>query len=472
MEPKIIKTKDYIEFIGHYDDIAKCAKLSALASLYAIDSKVGYAKFPIEYEKNIIKALNCFNIFATNYIFNSTLSSSSWSTETVEIFTIKNVNTIKINNINYDVSQYTQIFAQTQATYKYGEFSFYIYGYNNGSTLIYSYSSNAKNSNLNIYITNIKQTVQSRFPFLSSAYYTTTKNKDINNSTFYDLYYNNNDDCENINYTINIKSYTHLINVIFDLPQEPAGNSISIGTLHLSASYVGTVEVDKIYSGTSLVYEKSSPTPVMPVKGDIIELNLDNTLKQFRVIKANNNICEVVYVDILKNGKFNDNESNAYKNSTLDAYYSDWYNSLSTEAKNAIQLSSITQYEYTFSSSSYNASTHASYAGYNTKTAIETIQRYVYALDASDIEEYYSGSPNLQGTFSENDLCILLWNSTPAQETKNRGSFLRSSRTSVSNFVYVTSNTTGAVGNINVTTPYGNKPAFTIDLSKIDFTIK
>lgn len=85
MEPKIIKTKDYIEFIGHYDDIAKCAKLSALASLYAIDSKVGYAKFPIEYEKDIYKALSCDNIF-DYYTYYFCAYNSKYTTTTITAY--------------------------------------------------------------------------------------------------------------------------------------------------------------------------------------------------------------------------------------------------------------------------------------------------------------------------------------------------------------------------------------------------
>lgn len=64
MEPKIIKTEKYIEFVGHYDDITKCAKLSALATLWSIEAKHGYIKFPIEYEEQINKVLECDKLYA------------------------------------------------------------------------------------------------------------------------------------------------------------------------------------------------------------------------------------------------------------------------------------------------------------------------------------------------------------------------------------------------------------------------
>lgn len=50
---QIIKTKEFIEYIGHFDNETLCAKLTILADLYAVEHKVGYAKFKIEDEDKL-----------------------------------------------------------------------------------------------------------------------------------------------------------------------------------------------------------------------------------------------------------------------------------------------------------------------------------------------------------------------------------------------------------------------------------
>lgn len=53
MKPKINKTSEYIEIVGHYDDSVLCAKLTLLTDLYAIEHRYGYAKFRIEDEDKL-----------------------------------------------------------------------------------------------------------------------------------------------------------------------------------------------------------------------------------------------------------------------------------------------------------------------------------------------------------------------------------------------------------------------------------
>ena len=55
MKPLIRETQDkkYFEVIGHYDNPILCAKLTAIADLFAIEKKEGYAKFRIEDESKL-----------------------------------------------------------------------------------------------------------------------------------------------------------------------------------------------------------------------------------------------------------------------------------------------------------------------------------------------------------------------------------------------------------------------------------
>ena len=50
---KINKTDKFIEVIGHYDNEVKCAKMTLLADLYAIEHREGYAKFPVDCEDKL-----------------------------------------------------------------------------------------------------------------------------------------------------------------------------------------------------------------------------------------------------------------------------------------------------------------------------------------------------------------------------------------------------------------------------------
>lgn len=373
MEPKIIKTKDYIEFIGHYDDIAKCAKLSALASLYAIDSKVGYAKFPIEYEKDIYKALNCSNIFTwsgmssntyngvyiypkisndNDYIgyykitltgniqnaFVSSPSSSGSSSPSVVLMSstyfddIKYYGAYNSYHISSDLNSYgvanTQNLFSTKTINLFNEGSSTHYyqnqKYGSGKNILFYFKFSSSYSNVNTcFVTNggvlyakLKsgQNISSALNTLSK-YFTLTYEllqptsqpltKDYTVVEFYnnnqlfnkiqingestdDITFNSIDSIKYINTSASSNvtvysnsswttGYNSTLDYITTAPNvttinsdcnsivtfttrqvETAGNSISIGTLSLSASYIGTSEVNKIYSGTSLVYEKQA----------------------------------------------------------------------------------------------------------------------------------------------------------------------------------------------------------------------
>lgn len=131
MNPKVVKTKDYIEFFGHYDDIAKCAKLSALASLYAIDSKVGYAKFPIEYEEDINKALGCDNIFADSYVGYMNLKCNTNGVSPVIQIGIAECDYVVINGNTYynDKEDYVEGFALQLTQYLTDDGRYYLMAY-------------------------------------------------------------------------------------------------------------------------------------------------------------------------------------------------------------------------------------------------------------------------------------------------------------------------------------------------------
>lgn len=280
MEPKIIKTKDYIEFVGHYDDIAKCAKLSALASLYAIESKVGYAKFPIEYETDIYKALNCSNIFAYDYIYYFKQASPSGYNSVINV-DLSSCDYIVFNNQQFDNNKdyYVEGFGLYLWTYytssSGGRMSIVGYPFDDSEDL-YSNSSLSYNTNHDIYVYTSEPVLSLwRTPGDKTSYSEKTLSgygqKMSINTTYsgYGTYY------ISLAYN-NSSSYTINFNITL-LPSTPQSQpSISIGAHPLSASYIGTSEVNKIYHGASLLYEKQAPTTSYSVT--ITESNIGQSL--------------------------------------------------------------------------------------------------------------------------------------------------------------------------------------------------
>ena len=230
-------------------------------------------------------------------------------------------------------------------------------------------------------------------------------------------------------------------------------------------------------------YDITFPEPlVMPVKGDLITMNLDGTDRLYRVLKiVNGTTVEVLGMwDGLSSSFISDlNGSNIYAGSPLDSYLNTaWYNTLSSNAKAAIVPKNISQYQYKFNSSVYNQTTHASYADYNSKSLKSAIlyERNIYTLDIEDIEEYFGGtagsvSLNTPGKFSGDDLVTLFWNTTaPGFIYMWLRSATQDSSPSVWQVAGFYKQIAQVIGSSSKPS-YIARPAFQIDLSKIDFTI-
>ena len=101
-------------------------------------------------------------------------------------------------------------------------------------------------------------------------------------------------------------------------------------------------------------YDITFGPPPMPVKGDLITMNLDGTSRLYRVLSVNGNVCKVLgmwdnftskYNETSKTTNFNGITAQKYEGSALDMYLNTtWYNTLSSEAKNAIVPENVVQY--------------------------------------------------------------------------------------------------------------------------------
>ncbi len=220
----------------------------------------------------------------------------------------------------------------------------------------------------------------------------------------------------------------------------------------------------------------------MPTKGQLITMDLgidsstiyDGKANTYRILKMQGNTAQVFAMFITEDGievKYRDDGipiSLLYNGSTLDTYLNEtWYNKLNSTAKEAIIKSNINVYYYS-SSEEYNAKTHSSDADYTSKTLGEELQRFVYALDIEDIEEYFkTNSSDSQGIFGVEDL-----NNFAGRQYYSNGcrTWLRSGAGSDNAAKYYLSS-----GSISYESDqymsFGGIASFTIDLSKIDWTL-
>ena len=181
--------------------------------------------------------------------------------------------------------------------------------------------------------------------------------------------------------------------------------------------------------------------PVMPVKGDLITMNLDGTSRLYRVLSVNGNVCKVMgmwdnftskYNNTSTTTNFGSTTAQKYEGSTLDRYLNTtWYNTLSSEAKNAIVPENVVQYCYKYydKPNTPNTPTYtyqyqydwndSDYENADNVGNVVVGNRNVFALDLKDIFDYMG-----KVCITSDELMTMFWNST----TKvSKYSWLRSS---------------------------------------------
>ena len=201
-------------------------------------------------------------------------------------------------------------------------------------------------------------------------------------------------------------------------------------------------------------------------KGQLITMNLGNGSKQYRVLKIVGTVAEVLAMYEYSTDQIFNANNNSYLNSDLDyALNVNFHATLSQKARNAIVPKTVVQYSYLFSTSVFNENTHASYANYSSKTTLSTTQnRNVYALDIEDIEEYFGG------VISKSDLWTLFWN-TPSAPSVLTYPWLRSAVTGTSDNWYVSGSSGFPYNYVHNGSGDAARPAFQIDLTKVQWDV-
>ena len=176
-----------------------------------------------------------------------------------------------------------------------------------------------------------------------------------------------------------------------------------------------------------------------------------------------------------KTGTFtNGSTGQLYAGSDLDTYLNTtWYNTLPSTAKAAIVSESRTQYMYKYylEPSIPNTTTYTyqyqynwnDYANANLTDSILVGDRNVFALDLKDIYNYFG-----KVCITSNELMELWTNQTGAMNGK--AWWLSSAYAEYSNHAWYVRGIGGALGYKNVDNAIAVRPAFNLDLSKVDFS--
>lgn len=206
--------------------------------------------------------------------------------------------------------------------------------------------------------------------------------------------------------------------------------------------------------------------PPFPRKGDLITMNLDGTDRLYRVLK----IVDGTTVEVFRVQNLNEmigySGSAEYAGNSIDvALNQTYYNTLTTAAKNAIVAKDINQYSYAGSNQWASGRASTFYYPANKWLRYHVGDRFVYALDLEDVEEYFDSK------YTSNDLNTVFFQDYIGTSSDKR-LWLRSMDTNHDD--YAASILYGTYAVITGTPYYGQygvQPAFQIDLSKIDFTI-
>ena len=222
----------------------------------------------------------------------------------------------------------------------------------------------------------------------------------------------------------------------------------------------------------------------IPVKGDLITMNLDGTSRLYRVLSVNGNVCKVLgmwddftskYNGTSTTTNFNGITAQKYEGSALDTYLNTtWYNKLSSEAKNAIVPENVVQYCYRYYSGpntpntptyTYQYQNNWSNSNYDNADNVGNVtvgERNVFALDLKDIFDYLE-----KVCITSDELMTMFWNSTNkvSKYMWLRSSYANNSNRAWSVYGYYGYLTYGAATNARIV-----RPALNLDMSKIQYT--
>ena len=229
-------------------------------------------------------------------------------------------------------------------------------------------------------------------------------------------------------------------------------------------------------------YDITFPEPlVMPVKGDLITMNLDGTDRQYRVLKiVDDTTVEVLSMESVSLQYFNRTNDGKYAGSVLDSFLDvTYYESLSARAKAAIVQKDVIQDQWangssgspTYTGTNTNPNVDYTYTISRVLSGNKTVgKRHVYALSIQSIIDYLSDKSVL--AYPKQMLNhINIWNAFfGSSEGVNEKVWLMTGNPN-SSYAWGLYGQFGYIYDSITSVTNSARPVFQIDLSKIAFTI-
>ena len=244
-----------------------------------------------------------------------------------------------------------------------------------------------------------------------------------------------------------------------------------------------------------MIYNLASPKKIiMPIKGDLINLDLDgNGAKQYRVLSMNGDVAKVMAMyDTLKY-IYNNNTTTTttmgtltvqkYEGSDIDTYLNTtWYNTLTSATKAVIVPENVVcdawywgntgdpDYTGTFGSSVPGTSNYtiSKYAG----GILNIGNRNVFALGVQDVIDYLNDS-NVQvdttAILRNVNIWKMFWNDEVSHSDKYV--WLRSSGAKDSHYAWRVIGSDGRLGNDDADYASFLRPVLNLNLNQIKFSI-
>ena len=234
------------------------------------------------------------------------------------------------------------------------------------------------------------------------------------------------------------------------------------------------------------------PPPIVP-KGSLVNLDLDGSgNKQYRVIKCNRNVAQVMAMYDTLTSAYNSTSTTTtmgsltvqkYEGSTIDTYLNTtWYNTLTDTAKAAIVPESVVcdawylnnigdpDYTGTYGNSVPGTSNYtiSKYAG----GTLNIGNRNVFTLGVQDVIDYLNDSSvqvDTTAILRNVNIWKMFWNDEVSHSDKYP--WLRSSSALTSSYAW---NVIGGSGSLSVDdVNYSDvvRPALNLDMSKIQYTL-
>lgn len=265
----------------------------------------------------------------------------------------------------------------------------------------------------------------------------------------------------------------------------PAEVSITNASIVEYDVTTGKLIIGSANGNVNVVVEGSDTEPIIG-KGKIITIES----KQYRVIKVAGNVTEVVAMyDVSTSQKFNTTSKTVvftggetgqqYQGSDLDTYLNEtFFATLSATMQAAIVPKTINQDMWGYGSSAPSSGTyyHQTYgssnryyydnaAGVSYGTA-EVGSRNIYALSLREIIDYLGVPEN--GDFTDTDIWQMFWNANGTQPSQIL--WLRTAYGYSNTYIFEVEGARGFIDNSGYANIYSVRPAFQINLSKVEWT--